>query len=65
MMTSTSAPHAALRFALFTAAIIFAVVVLLTWDLASDSHFTVEEREWCIEAHPNLSFTECAKHFTY
>ena len=41
------------------------MVVLLTWDLATDSHFTEEEREWCREEHPNLSFTECAKHFTY
>lgn len=64
-MTSTSAPYAALRFSLFTAAIIIAVVVLFTWDLATDSHFTGEEREWCREEHPNLSFTECAKHFTY
>ena len=64
-MTSISRPHVAIRFSFFTAAIIFAVVVLLTWDLATDSHFTEEEREWCREEHPNLSFTECAKHFTY
>ena len=64
-MTSIGTPHVALRFSFFTAAIIFAVVVLLTWDLATDSHFTEEEREWCREEHANLSFAEGATRFTY
>ena len=65
MMISDRNPNVVVRLLPVIATAVGGAAILLVLGLTDDSHYTEEEQEWCKEQHPNLSFGECSKHFTY
>jgi hypothetical protein len=65
MMISVRNPNLVVRRLPVIAAAVVGAAILLALGLTDENHYTEEEREWCREQYPNLSFDECSKHFTY